>query len=253
MGRSAATAWTSASGPRSGSDMSTVGFVMTSPEVAKELGSVEAAYLLAYIEYRANGEGWAEVSREQIMVETGLSRRRLGSALDLLREREYLETERVSAWDARLRYRRSARQTRSVSIDEHVPCLSDEHVPCMSTVLSEVKNPPTPQGDLVLVSESDVPDPFAEWWALWPLSQLAEAKCRNAYRAAVRKGVKPARLLETLREQVPMIVENAERGYRLKPFTWLDEGRWTLTAPPPKPAGPPSWDAIAAATRRAGE
>lgn len=67
-------------------------------------GDFLAALLLDRIRYRA-GDGWWAVTRADMLADTRMSEYQLKRSLRVLRDAGYVETERVSAYDATLQYR----------------------------------------------------------------------------------------------------------------------------------------------------
>lgn len=80
-------------------------FIMVHLDLVDDLdGDFHAALLLDRIRFRA-GDGWWSATREQLMADTRLNEYHLKRAIKVLRGMGFLETERVSAYDATLKYR----------------------------------------------------------------------------------------------------------------------------------------------------
>lgn len=80
-------------------------FIMVHLDLVDDLdGDFHAALLLDRIRFRA-GDGWWTATRDQLMADTRLNEYHLKRAIKTLRDMGFLETERVSAYDATLKYR----------------------------------------------------------------------------------------------------------------------------------------------------
>lgn len=80
-------------------------FIMIHLDLLDELGGdFYAALLFARIQFRAGTDGWWTATRAQVLADTRLTEAKFKRALQTLRDAGYVQTERVAAYDARLRY-----------------------------------------------------------------------------------------------------------------------------------------------------
>src|SRR5689334_21161959 len=80
-------------------------FVMLHLDLLDDLdGDFYAALLFDRIKFRAGTDGWWTATRAQVIEDTRLTEAKFKRALQKLRDAGYVQTERVAAYDARLRY-----------------------------------------------------------------------------------------------------------------------------------------------------
>jgi len=104
------------------------------------------------------------------------------------------------------------------------------------------------------------PDPFAEFWAVYP-RRVGRAAARKAWDKALKNGADPEQIIWAAREYASL-PRDPKDGLRFvaHPTTWLNQGRWEdeVEPAPATPARPPveRWqragdDALARAMQRA--
>lgn len=205
-----------------------------------------AAILYARILWRANLQGGSwPATRGELSAETGLSPDMIRGAVNTLRDKEWLTSERASSTDATLVWTPVLAGQCDVgnipTSHGDIPHQELGDIP-ISSYESSKKTPPNPQqagGDddgLFLVDAEPVPpvlaaDPaagFDEWYALYPKKTERKA-AQRAYVKAVKE-VGAVRLLDAIRAQLPglkaKIAEQGTNQYVKGPAVWLNKGCW---------------------------
>lgn len=204
---------------------------------------LEAAFLLARIAFRARPDGWWQISRPEMMADTGLGERRLERALSVLRGRGVIEVEQdPTAWDRTMRYRRSSpmRTIRPHASGQSVLIEQDNSSSSMRTIC-----PPAPirkgkelssnphRGDedgLFEVPAAPPPKPpappegFTEWWSAYP-RKVGKRDAERAYSRALKDGATAPVLMAGLRAQLADF-RSRPADKVPHPTTWLNGARW---------------------------
>lgn len=199
-----------------------------------------AAILYARIAYRSSISGSWVATRRELEAETGLTQAMIRTAIGVLRTREWVTSERVSADDATQVWRPVLAGHSDIADSTPPPC-EIRTTPPVDSAISFLKTdkentPPTPQGDGVLLDlvpqqspAPAAPDPlegFDFWWDKYP-RKTAKAAARKAWAKALKGGATPAAIVAGLRAQWAYLVDQNERGYCPHPTTWLNQERWT--------------------------
>lgn len=197
----------------------------------------EAAAVFQRIAYRSERDGCWQATHADIQAETRLSEHKVKAALNYLRERGWLESERASRFNPTQVWRpvwqeNHVTEPRSVTVAEKSSVIVTEPrsvTPTTQTVETR-DTPQPPEGELFATSLALVPSPpvqpdlFDAWWALYP-RKVGKAAARKAWGKAVATASGPA-LYEALVIQRGALATEHARGFCPHPATWLNQGRW---------------------------
>lgn len=230
-------------------------FVMLHLDLVDALdGSLEAALLLDRIRFRSGGDGWWAATYAEMMADCRLSEHKFKTALTLLRDRGFIEDERVTRFESRRRYRvvvagedvppgkdatsrpgdmphpapEKDATTFSSSLKEQEELTGSEHVDAVDGLFPE----PT---RLRTVDPPQCVDAwFAEWYDAYP-KHVGRAAARKAYARAVAHGADPTVMLAGLKAQRSVFADRESR-FIPHPATWLNQGRWDDDIPVAAPS-----------------
>lgn len=217
-------------------------FAMVDPTHVAEVGPA-AAILFARIAWRSRETGEWTATRAQLGAETGLSPAMIRTAVEVLRDREWVTTRRVSTLDSTLTWipihaghaERLISPSRDGENSTTPP--AESAIPSIET---GKKYPLPPEGVDGALFPVAAPEPtpasadgepvgFADWYGLYPKKAGRKAAAR-AYAKAV-KSADPGAVLAGLRRQLPSMQRNIEehggaKTYIKDPATWLNKGCW---------------------------
>lgn len=218
-------------------------FAMVDPEHVAQVGPA-AAILFSRICWRAeraNG-GW-RASRALLSQETGLTDAMIRTAVQVLRDREWVVAERTSIDDATLTWRPVLAGQPDIveSTPPHGEIRQDPSAEsAMSFLETDVKQQPPhspPEGGELFAMppapESKPPavvavvDRFPEWYDLYPRKK-ARAAAEKAWAQVTRK-TDPGVIIDGLLRHLPSLRAKIERGdgrFVPYPASWLRAGCW---------------------------
>lgn len=225
-------------------------FAMVDPAHVAELGPA-AAILFARILWRSDPAGTWRATRAMLVQETGLSPAMLRTAVQVLRDREWVTTERCSAEDATLVWSPvcAGRPDIAESAPPHVaesapPSSGIRTTPPAESAISSIETgkdlttPPKPptEPDLfetplaappALRVVPDLDAEFVGFWELYP-RKVAKPVALKAYRKA-RQNTPVEAIAAGLRSQLPDFLRR-EKAHVPHPATWLNQQRWADSA-----------------------
>lgn len=107
---------------------------------------------------------------------------------------------------------------------------ADDHpefvLPAEQPTLIDIPSTPEPAPEPAPEPQKKPADGFTEWWSQYP-KKVKKLDAEKAYRAALKRGVTPQRLLEGLqRHKDAWKAANTERQYIPYPASWLRAGSW---------------------------
>lgn len=207
-------------------------FTQVDPSHVAAVGPA-AAILFARISWRAQATGEWTATRAEMAAETGLSPAMIRTAVDVLREREWVATRRVSVLDSTLIwspiYAGQPEKADSTSRDgeSRMTPPAESAIPSLETGKTDT---PTPAGALFdapplrsVPTPSELDAEFARFWELYP-RRTAKKAARAAYGKA-RRTTSVQAIATGLRAQLPSL-QAREPQYVPHPTTWLNQGRW---------------------------
>lgn len=217
------------------------------PVLIKRMGGdIEGAAVVARIQYRcrvqrpdADGFRWWRTSAAELAEEVGISLDRAKRKLKSLVDDEWVlcKVDNDDPWDRTKSYRP---HDDSVSAgDAHCADLhnaSGDSAQCKVQIRTmqgaDLHNPLSTKEALKNLRTNGQtppapaePDPFPEWWKLYPKKVKKDAG-EKAYRRALKKAT-AQELLDGLRRYVAWLGADPDPRYIAHPTTWLNEGRWS--------------------------
>lgn len=213
-------------------------FTMVDPVHVAEVGAA-AAILFARICWRAerSGGSWY-ATRRTLALETGLTDGTLRGAVQALRDRDWITTERAAEDDATLVWTPVLAGHADIAnpagggANLAGPPLQNPPSP----PIRQVKDtPPSPSGGGLFdvpepppaaakgPSEADLDAEFDRFWSLYP-RRTGKKAARAAYGRA-RRTTDVRDIATGLRRQLPAL-QATEARFVPHPSTWLNQGRW---------------------------
>lgn len=213
-------------------------FVMIHMDLLDELGGdFHAALLFARIQFRAGTDGWWEATRARILEDTRMTEYQFKQALRTLKDAGYVQTERVAAYNATLRYRviiaatvekaHSAVSTSDISPPEMAnSAVSEMANSAVSTVTKnseeQQQEPPLPPqgGDVEIVDSS-----FDEFWKAYPRKD-AKKPAQKKWASLIRKHDAGMLIHAAVCYRQWCEREGKANDLILLPTTWMNQERW---------------------------
>lgn len=231
-------------------------FSMVDAAHVAEVGPA-AALLFARIVWRSQHDGSWRASRTLLAQETGLSPAMIKTAVQVLRDRGWVTTERTSIVDATLIWTPVCPSQGQVAESATPPMAesamtqggidpatraesafsSSQTEDLLDVDLSVDAPPELPLLSVVRDPEPDFDEEFAGFWRVYPTRKGKQA-ARRKYEQA-RKVASLQQIADGLRAQLPELTEKHERGYGLHPATWLHQRRWEDDVQAPRPEAAP--------------
>lgn len=204
-------------------------FVMIHMGLLDELsGDFYATLLFARIQFRGGTDGWWEATRARILADTRMSEYQFKHALQTLKNAGYVETERVSAYNATLRYRVVIAET----TEKAHSAISTSHIPpseVATIAVSETANSAVSTSSKNIEEQKQespiVPTDFDEFWKAYPRKE-GKGQARTAWKSACKKTTPPVLISAAIEYRQWLERQQKSPQFYAMPATWLNGERW---------------------------